>query len=87
MGGVNGSGSWNLVSVRLVLMISSQMLNLRQNEENFCKNGVCRYFPSGFRKVWNEVGEVCFIGLEGQKEIGGFGQLAIAIIIHHMKIE
>lgn len=51
MEGVNGSGSWNLVSVRLVLMINSQMLNPRQNEENFCKNGVCRYFPSDFRMV------------------------------------
>ena len=30
---------------------------------------------------------VLFIGLEGQKEIGGFGQLAMAIIIHYMKIE
>lgn len=53
MEGVNGSGSWNLVSVRLVLMINSQMLNPRQNEENFCKNGVCRYFPMIFE--WFEM--------------------------------
>ena len=29
---------------------------------------------------------VLFIDLDGQKEIGGFGQLAMAIIIHYMKI-
>ena len=63
------------------------MLNLRQNEENFCKNGVCRYFPSDFRMFEMRLGKfVLFIGLEGQKEIGGFGQLAMAIIIHYMKI-